>query len=52
MCYYLFLTTLQLFWYFNAYAFSAVQIFPERMTDNITTSEGCQEVLQTNFPGF
>jgi hypothetical protein len=35
MCYCLFLTTLQLFWCINAYAFIS---FLERMRDNITAS--------------
>src|SRR5579883_847085 len=46
MCYRLFLTTLQLFWCVNAYAFFS---FLERMRDNITASQPCQGVFWQIF---
>ncbi len=49
MCYCLFLTTLQLFWYINAYAFIS---FLERMRDNITASQTCQGVCGQFFWKF
>ena len=52
MCYFMFLTTLQLFWYINASAFVASQISPERMRDDITASRLCQEVFTAIFLHF
>src|SRR5258708_36009085 len=50
--YCVFLTTLQLFWYINAYAFVASSISLERMRDDITATRLCQEVFPAIFLYF
>ena len=52
MCYCIFLTTLQLFWYINAYAFFAFRISLERKGDDITADELCQGVFSAIFLHF